>query len=322
MNAPFPSRSSTVASGASAPPDAARALAEIVQRVAGSRDVDEVVDLITRRAAALLGGRASCLGLLDGDEIVVAARYGTELPRGPREPVAGSFAGEAILARAPVRTRDILADGTRWPWSARHAPGLAVNGIGAPLLIGDRAIGVITVFGREAGDFSADDESLLMALGHHAAVAIENARLLRSAERSVRHARLLATAARSLALNVTPRSMYADIGRLARSALGASGLAIYLADPAADSVELPYTEGVGADAAHLIVPRFWSALGGAAVRSGVAEFRREIRATSGEPEPVLKLLLDLGIESLALLPLLVEGRPRGLLVLRFTSRQA
>jgi PAS domain S-box-containing protein len=138
-------------------------------------------------------------------------------------------------------------------------------------------------------------------------------------ERALRHARILAMAARSLALNVTPRAMYADIGRLARTALGASGIAVYLADCLSERIELPFCEGAGAEVTPYIVGVFWDTLGGRVVRTGIAEFRRDTREFPHES--VQDSLRPYGIESVALLPLVVEGRPRGLLSLRFTARQ-
>src|SRR5438445_358640 len=47
----------------------------------------------------------------------------------------------------------------------------------APLRVGDRAIGVISVFRRDVHEFSAGEEELLLALADQAAIALEHARL-------------------------------------------------------------------------------------------------------------------------------------------------
>ena len=298
---------------------AARALSEIVRRLAASRDLDEIFALIVRSAAELLGGRSASLSMADGEELVIVAVHGSESRTLRRVPIEGSFTGTALRTRRPLRTDDMVADAARWPWSAEHAPPPTVNAVAAPLMVEERALGVLNVFGNAERTFGAGDEELLFALAAHAAVAIETARLLRASERSVRHARILATAARSLALNVTPRAMYADIGRLARTALGASGLAVYFVDPVVNRVELPYAEGTGTEVTPLILRSFWETTGGRVVTSGVPEFRRELRDFA--EEPAAHSLSECGIESVAMLPLVVEGRTRGALALRFTSRQ-
>ncbi|MEJ7812398.1 MAG: GAF domain-containing protein [Gemmatimonadaceae bacterium] len=315
---------------------AAQALSEIARQISGSLELDRVVGLIARHATELLGARGARLGMLDGDEIVKVASYGVGLAdtsadmsadgdapaAAPelelRAPLAGSFTGECIRTGRPVRTGNLSGEGQRWPWSAAHTATAERHAVAAPLLAGGQAIGAIMVLGS-ARPFDEEDERLLAALADHAAVAIENARLFRTSERMRSHADLLAAAVRGLAVNVTPSATYADITRIARTSLGADGVAIYLADPATERVELPHSEGAGASVTGMILRSFWPTAGGAAVTSGVPEFRADIRAFSSEP--VMRALTDCGVASVAMLPLLVEGRPRGLLALRFATRQ-
>ena len=135
-----------------------------------------------------------------------------------------------------------------------------------------------------------------------------------------RHARILAEAARSLALSASPAAIYADIARIARTALGADGCTIYLADPIGETVTRVYETGVGAGCGSRATEQFWDNAAGAAVRSGEAVFRGDLRARADVP--VVRCLLGHGVRSLALLPLHVEGRPRGLLVLRYAREQS
>ena len=298
----------------------ARALAEIVRRMNQSLELDRIFQLIARYAAELLGGQVARLGLVDGDEFVIVADVGEPACTGARAPLDQAFAGRCVLDRRPMHTRDLRADPTPYAWSIANAPsGLHVNAVAAPLLINDRAIGAIFVARNEERDFDTRDEELLLALGDHAAVAIENARLFRAAARTTRHASILAASARSLALNVTPRAMYADVARIARTSLGADGVGIFLADPSMGEMERVYGEGTGADL-RINPANFWEAPAGRALSSGIAEFCTDIdeRAFGS----IVDQLRGLGIASAAFIPLLVEGRPRGLLSLRFLKRQA
>ena len=139
------------------------------------------------------------------------------------------------------------------------------------------------------------------------------------ARRTSRHAGILAAATQRLALNATARDIYAGLGGIARTLLDADGSAVYLADSDADSAHLVFTEGAGESAAAIVVTAFWQAGGGQAVRRGEAEFRSDLSAF--EHEPASRELLRHEIRSVALLPLQIEGRPRGLLTLRFRTPQ-
>ncbi|MGH7719555.1 MAG: GAF domain-containing protein, partial [Gemmatimonadaceae bacterium] len=298
----------------------ARALAEIVQQINQSLELDRVFALIARHAAELLRARGSRLWMLDGEQLVLVGGFAPGIEAGTRVPLPVTFAGECIRTRLPAQSRDLAAERLRWPWSAAHVIRGASEAIAAPLLIANRVLGAIQVFGEEGRGFDDHDEELLLALANHAAVAIKNARLYHASVRTMRHASVLAASASRLAHNVTPEAMYADIGRVARTALGADGVVIYLADPADGGVRLAFAENATCgDEVGLTLTDFWGTAAGDVVRAGRAEFRRDLREF--EQEPAVSALLDRKVASLALLPLIVEGRPRGLLSLRFLRLQ-
>jgi PAS domain S-box-containing protein len=296
----------------------ARALAEIVQQINQSLETDRVFTLIARHAVELLGASGSWLGMLDEDHFTVVATFGAvRMQAGERVTVNSTFCGPCVRSLQPVRTLDLTRLTGDESWSARLEPTGRHNAVAVPLLVGDRPIGAITVFGNEARDFDQHDEALLLALANHAAVAIENARLYRACVRTMRHANILATAARHLAQNTSPRAMYADIARLARASLGADGTAIYLADPSATTGEMVFVDGAAAAATTLAAQDFWRTAGGQVVRTGVAEFRSDLHQF--RDEPLVEHLIRANIASVALLPLMIEGEPRGLLALRFIT---
>ncbi|HEU4641991.1 MAG TPA: GAF domain-containing protein [Gemmatimonadaceae bacterium] len=298
-----------------------RALVEIVQRINQSLEIDRVFALIARHGAELLGADGARLGMLDGDHLVIVATHGTgRLEIGERVPTAESFCAECIRTRRPTRTAELPNVSERWGWGAPRASGERRNAVAVPLLVGDRAIGAIVVVGNQLREFDEHDEMLLLALASHAAVAIENARLYRASVRTMRHASILASAARSLALNTTPGAMYADIARLASTTLGADGVTIYLADAESRDARLVHADGIGARVTEIARPIFWETAGGRVVRTGSAEFRANL--AENESEAVVRALAADGLTSVAMLPLLIEGRPRGLLVLRYASTQA
>jgi signal transduction histidine kinase/putative methionine-R-sulfoxide reductase with GAF domain len=291
----------------------ARALAEIVHEINQSPELHRVFALIARHATDLLGAAGSRVGMLESGEIMIVGTCGEAgAVVGARIALDDALCAEALRAARPTRRSRTAPHGDASATAPRDV-------VAAPLLVGHRAIGAITVLGRDARDFSEHDEQILLALANHAAVAIEHARLLRASVRTLRHASILATSARSLALNVSPQAMYADIWRIAHQSLGADGISIFLADAGTRVTELAYTAGVGIDLADQVVPAFWDTFAGRAMQTSTADFRCDLRELADRP--ISRLLLERGINAVALLPLVVEGRPRGLLSLRFRDIQ-
>jgi len=290
----------------------ARALAEIVHEINQSPELHRVFALIARHAAELLGAAGAHVEMVENGELLIVGAFGeAQSTVGHRIPLDDVLCGETIRSSRPVR-RAVHTS------SEGKARGL-LNAVAAPLLVGQRVIGSVCARAANGREFNEHDEQILLALANHAAVAIENARLLRASVRTLRHASILATSARSLALNVSPQAMYADIWRIAHQSLGADGITIYLADPSTRAAEQAFAAGLGADLVEQVVPSFWDTLLGRTVTAAVADFRGDLRPLA--ERPIVRQMLERGLTAIAMLPLVVEGRPRGLLALRFRDTQ-
>ncbi|HEX6965543.1 MAG TPA: ATP-binding protein [Gemmatimonadaceae bacterium] len=265
-------------------------IAEIIRDINRSLEAESIVPRIAEHAAHLVGGCGARIGLIEGDTLAITGAFGE---------------GEHAL-------------GDRIPVAALPMTDCARGLVAAPLVVGGRMIGTIAVSGAPYA-FDPHDAALLRTLADHAAIAIDNAQLGHAAARTMRHANILASAARGLALNVEPQAIHADIARIARESLGADGVTIYLVNDAADAAELMHSEGAGAEASRERLREFATHTGAQVARSGTPAFRRDLRAHGHEP--MVQRLLQDRIASVALLPLLLEGRPRGVLILRFLTPQ-
>ncbi len=293
----------------------ARALTEIVRNINQSLELDQVFALVARHATELLEARGARLAMLEGDDLVVVANHGeVQAPRW-RTPLRGSCCEPCIDNGVAMRCRDAHPSRAIWRWPADCA---GANVIAVPLSISSRPLGAIVVLGMPSQEFDDADEELLMALGEHAAVAIENARLYRGSVRTMRHASILAASARSLALHVTPQAMYADVWRLARISLGADGIGIYLTDGAGAPAELTFSAGIAAEIIRQHVHDFWNNSGTDLLPDGRPRF---LSSLINERGPLAAPLSEVGVSSVALLPLRVEGKPRGVLSLRYRVPQ-
>jgi signal transduction histidine kinase len=160
--------------------DAQRALrqaetsVEIARSVGGETDVERVLDLIVKRARALVDARALLVLLRRGDRLFAAATAGGV---GDLEdltmPVEDSIYGDAMRERGARRL-----EGPRG--EAEH--GLrerldAETGIVVPLLFRGYAVGTLVACDREAGGagFDQEDVRLLQAFASSAATAVATA---------------------------------------------------------------------------------------------------------------------------------------------------
>jgi signal transduction histidine kinase/ActR/RegA family two-component response regulator len=124
--------------------------------------------------------------LVDGDELVVAGTLdGTRMQVKPRikigESLAGRVAstGRALLLRDPANHPDLD------PEHAATMRRLGYRGLlTVPAKIGDRVVGVLSFLTTREEGFSAEDMAIATAFASHAAIALENSRLLLESRRA------------------------------------------------------------------------------------------------------------------------------------------
>jgi signal transduction histidine kinase len=149
----------------------------IARAVGAETDLRRVLELIVKRARALVEARALVLTLVDGDQLVVAASAGQVDARavGARLPRATTAMGEVLHRGRAERVADVSAR------LALDDEGLgvagAVTGLLVPLVHHGSQLGVLAAFDRLSEDplFGQDDESLLGAFAASAATAVATA---------------------------------------------------------------------------------------------------------------------------------------------------
>jgi two-component system, NtrC family, sensor kinase len=165
-----------------------RALLEAGRTVTASLDVAETIRVILAQARTVLGVH-SC-GLMtrepeSGDFVSVAS---LDLPDAMvtriRVREGEGITGLAVRERRPVQSEDLYDDPRVLYPELPRASGLR-SMLAAPLVVGDRAVGAITVFRRDVHRFSPGEEELLLALADQAAIALEHARLYTEQEHMV-----------------------------------------------------------------------------------------------------------------------------------------
>lgn len=161
-------------------------LLDIAQVLASTLDLDRLLYQIVMAAASLTGSEAASIILYDESKNRLFFQSSTDLDsqvmRGLEIPVENSIAGEILRTQKPIVVMNTDED-------SRHFTGVSDNTeyqtrslMGVPLIAKDKIIGVLEVINKQEGDFSSDDENMLLALGSQAAIAIENTRLFQQSD--------------------------------------------------------------------------------------------------------------------------------------------
>jgi signal transduction histidine kinase len=153
---------------------------DIARTVGGETDTERVLDLIVKRARALVDARALLVLLRRGEQLYVAARAGS-VEAAVEEltvPVEGSVFGEAMRERSPRRLEGIR---TQTEHGLREALG-ADAALIVPLVFRGHAVGTLVALDREAGGagFDQEDSRLLGAFASSAATAVGTAQTVQS----------------------------------------------------------------------------------------------------------------------------------------------
>lgn len=161
------------------------ALFETASDLAALNDVDDVLEAIVHRARQLLHSDVSYLSLNDderGDTYMRVTDGATAAAfRSVRLPMGAGLGGLVAQTATPYATPNYFEDERfRHTGTIDHAveeEGL-LSILGVPLLLGRRVFGVLYAANRTVRPFGREETVLLVSLAAHAAIAIDNARLL------------------------------------------------------------------------------------------------------------------------------------------------
>jgi hypothetical protein len=161
------------------------ALFETAGDLASLRDLDAVLKAIVRRARQLLNADVAYMTLNDpgrGDTYmrVTDGSISRAFQR-LRLPLGAGLGGLVAQTGAPYASSGYLAD-ERFRHTGTIDAGVQEEGLvgilGVPMRLGERVIGVLFAADRAERSFAQEEVALLCSLAAHAAVAIDNARLL------------------------------------------------------------------------------------------------------------------------------------------------
>jgi signal transduction histidine kinase len=162
-----------------------RAATEIMRALDGETDIERILELVVKRARALVEARWSAMLLVEGHELVIhetAGDLGQEL-KGSRVPIEGSISGQVLRSLRPERVADVSS---RVMVSQVELGLRAESALLVPLVFRSQALGVLISADKAGGpEFAAEDARLLESFAATAAVAVHTATSV--AEDRLRH---------------------------------------------------------------------------------------------------------------------------------------
>ena len=156
------------------------ALLEISKAMAVEKELDALLDLIIHKASSVMQAERTSLFLVDhvANELWTRIAEGLEIKE-IRLPIGAGISGSVAATKELVNIIDPYND-SRFDSSWDQKTGFRTRNILCVPLITheEKVVGVVQVLNKEDGHFTEYDESLLLALGSHAAIALDQAELI------------------------------------------------------------------------------------------------------------------------------------------------
>ena len=168
-------------------------LVELSMILNSTLDLDELLQTITATATELLDCEASSILLYDekNPRLYFAAATGSnpeklaEIP----VPMEGSIAGTIFRTNQPLILNDVEQDPRHYSQVSDQIQFQTKSLLGVPMPIKDRTMGVLEALNKRDGIFTDRDVAILSVTAAHAAIAINNARLLKTTQQALEKVR-------------------------------------------------------------------------------------------------------------------------------------
>ena len=186
--------------------------------------------------------------------------------------------------------------------------------LGVPVRVRDEVFGNLYLTNkRDGGEFTDDDEAVLIALGAAAGVAVENARLYEASRRSQRWIQASAEVTTALLSGADPHEVLGSITSQARELSGADLAVLALPDGEGRRLTITYADGEGAQAVRGLVLPTGQSLSGQVLASGEAIGSADFAADDRAAAAARAAMSHIG--PAVIFPLGAPGNRRGVLTI-------
>jgi signal transduction histidine kinase len=255
--------------------DRMRGLLAAVVAIGSGLDLESTLRRIVEAAVDLVDATYGALGVIGDDdggklrlaEFIPVGLNQDEIARIHHWPEGRGLLGLLIDDPRPLRLADIATHPASSGFPDGHPPMRSF--LGVPVRLRDEVFGNLYLTDkRGGGEFTEDDEAVLVALGAAAGVAVENARLYEAARRQQRWIQASAEVTTRLLSGSEPGEVLAGITRQARELSGADLAMLALPGEDGRRLTVAYAEGDGAEAVRGLVLPAGQSLSGQVLATG------------------------------------------------------
>ncbi|HSF32332.1 MAG TPA: GAF domain-containing protein [Candidatus Tectomicrobia bacterium] len=221
----------------------AEVVAELAKVINASLDLDTVIQRVVEGAKELCRSDQARITLRDPESGVMRFRYWLgvkyqDYGNASIEPGKG-LGGQVLISGRPARSDNYAEDPH---FSKDYMAWARANGTIAsmvvPILIGDRVEGLLIVANHSPRPFTDADETVLVRLADHVAIAIQNARLYESQEVRATRLQTLTRLNQLISSSLDMGAVLREIAQAAATLMGVPFVRIWTADEAAQTLEL------------------------------------------------------------------------------------
>lgn len=156
---------------------------QINRELSATLDLQQLLQSIVRAAAELTDSEQGAIAQYDPSEdclrFITAPWMNPELMKKARVPIEGSIMGQAFRSLWPVISEEVQADGAHYKEVDKLAQFETRSILAVPLAVRGAATGVLSAVNKREGAFNKEDVFVMESLAAQAAIAIQNAQLLR-----------------------------------------------------------------------------------------------------------------------------------------------
>jgi two-component system, NarL family, sensor histidine kinase DevS len=296
--------------------DRMRGLLEAVVAIGSGLDLESTLRRIVETAVGLVDASYGALGVIGDDkrlaEFIPVGLSQEEIGRVHHWPEGRGLLGLLIEDPRPLRLADIAAHPASSGFPGGHPPMRSF--LGVPIRVRDEVFGNLYLTNKRAGgEFTEDDEAVLVALGAAAGVAVENARLYDAARRQQRWIQASAEVTTKLLSGSQPGEVLADITRQALQLSGADLAVLARPDEENRRLIITHAEGDGAASALGVVLPAGESLSGQVLSTGESLTSADFAADERASKAARGAMSQIG--PAVVFPLGAPGNVRGVLTI-------
>jgi two-component system, NarL family, sensor histidine kinase DevS len=294
--------------------DRMRGLLAAVVVIGSGLDLESTLRRIVETAVELVDATYGALGVIGEDrrlaEFIPVGLSQAEIERIHHWPEGRGLLGLLIEDPRPLRLADIHAHPESSGFPDGHPPMRSF--LGVPVRVRDVVFGNLYLTGkRGGGEFTEDDEAVLIALGTAAGVAVENARLYDAARRQQRWIQASAEVTTRLLSGSAPGEVLAHVTRQALELSGADLAVLALPDEEGRRLTITYAAGEGAEATRGLVLPAGQSLSGRVLATGEPVTSDDFTADERASQAARGAMSQIG--PAVVFPLGAPGNVRGVL---------